>query len=80
MSELGIMEINHLNITINVGEPEALQGLKGTFERSCNVRVTLPGWYYRDGERLDKLVCSILREFGFQHVLSGRLGRVVAWR
>jgi FkbM family methyltransferase len=80
LSELGILEINHLNITVNGGEPEALQGLKGTLARSHNVRVTLPGWYYRDGARLDKLVCSILREFGFQNVLSGRLGRVVAWK
>jgi FkbM family methyltransferase len=80
MAEFGVSEINFLSITVNGGEPEVLEGLSRTIAASPSLVVTTPGWYYRDGERLDKKLVGQLKEMGFAHVYSGTLGRVIAWR
>ena len=77
---LGINKINYLNVTVNGGEPEVIIGLEHTIKQSDRLAVTMPGWYYRDGERLDNLLASQLTALGFDHVKTGRLGRVIAWR
>lgn len=80
LSSLEISSINYLNITINGGEPEALEGLEKTINNSDNIRVTMPGWYFRDGERLDNKLRIILENMNFPNIYSGKKGRVIAWK
>ena len=80
LKNLGIDKIHYLNVTVNGGEPEVIMGLKETIKRSDRLAVTMPGWYYRDGERLDRLLASQLTEHGFETVKTGKLGRIIAWR
>ena len=80
LKSLNIDKIQYLNVTVNGGEPEVILGLEETIKRSDRLAVTMPGWYYRDGERLDRLLASQLTDLGFENVKTGDLGRVIAWR
>ncbi len=80
LSTLNINSINHLNITINGGEPEALEGLTKTIKNSENIRVTMPGWYVREGEKLDKNLERSLKKMNFSNIHLGKKGRVLAWK
>ena len=76
----GIKQINYLSITVNGGEPEVLLGLKKTIENSKNIKITMPGWYYRDGKKLSKMLVKILDSFNFTNLKEGKKGRVIAWK
>ena len=80
LSKLEINKLDHLNITINGGEPEALEGLRSTIENSNDIRITMPGWYFRDGERLDKTLKRSLKELKFSNIYLSKKGRVLAWK
>ena len=80
LSKLQINSLNYLNITINGGEPEALKGLELTIKNSENIRITMPGWYFRDGERLDKNLERLLKKLYFSNIYLGKKGRVIAWK
>lgn len=76
----GVEHVDHLSVTVNGGEPEVLLGMQGIIDRSDGIRVTTPGWYFRDGKRLDAELRKILQGMGFANVLTGHLGRVIAWK
>ncbi|MCW8905853.1 MAG: FkbM family methyltransferase [Sedimenticola sp.] len=80
LSQIGIDKVNHVSITVNGGEPEALEGMANTIKASDNLRITMPGWYYRDGERLDVILERKLVQMGLSNVIKGKLGRVLAWK
>ena len=80
LANLGIDTIDYLNVTVNGGEPEVIIGLSETISRSRKMAVTMPGWYYRDGKRLDKLLSSHLSDLGFANIKTGKLGRIIAWQ
>ena len=80
LKDMGIKKIQYLNVTVNGGEPEVIDGLKETINQSDHMAVTMPGWYYRDGERLDHVLGEQLRGLGFDQVKTGSLGRIIAWR
>ncbi len=80
LEHMGIDKVNHVSITVNGGEPEALDGMKKTIDASDNFRITMPGWYFRDGERLDEILERKLIQMGFNNVIKGNLGRVLAWK
>lgn len=80
LRQLGIEKIDHLSVTINGGEPEALLGLSEIINNSEHMRITAPGWYYRDGERLDAILQRVLCELNFKKIKTGKLGRVIAWK
>jgi FkbM family methyltransferase len=80
LETLAINTVDLVNITINGGEVDALQGMKKTLNRSENIRITLAGWYYLSD---DKKVCDVavplLKRAGFVTLLGER-GRVLAWK
>lgn len=80
MKILGIKSVNHINITINGGEPEALDGASETIKSSEKIKITMPGWYVRDGKKLYKVLFNKLRDLGFRQIMIGKLGRVIAWK
>lgn len=79
LAELGIVDIDLVSITVNGGEPEALAGMQKTLEISEKPRITLAGWYQRQGRRVCDVVEPELQQMGFT-VMKGRLGRVLAWK
>jgi len=80
LKSLGVSEVNHISITVNGGEPEALEGLRNTIGWSKNLRISMPGWYMRDDKRLDKILRPQLESLGFRTIMTGKLGRVIAWK
>ena len=79
LQELGIQRCNHVSITVNGAEPEVLMGMQETLSASLNVRITIAGWYYREGRRIAEIVNPVLKKMGF-NVITGKLGRVLAWK
>lgn len=80
LADFNLEKIDYLSITINGGEPEAVLGLRNTIERSNNIKVTMPGWYFRDGSRLDSVLIKILKDMNFSNIHNGKKGRVIAWK
>lgn len=67
-----------ISMTINGAELEAVKGMKNTFKQNSQLRLSIAGWYRRDGVRICDLIYPILKEYGF-HVFLGRKGGVLAW-
>jgi len=78
LAGLGLNEVDFINITVNGAEPDVLAGMGRTLANSPRARVTLAGWYRRDGVQIADLVRPQLTDHGFT-VMTGRLGRVLAW-
>ena len=68
-----------LNITINGYEPEAVNGAHQTIINSPSIKITLAGWYKRNGVRICDLIEPKLTSMGL-HVIKGQLGRLLAWK
>lgn len=80
MNELSIGQADTINITVNGGEYDALQGMQKLIKNSDKIKITLAGWYYLPNKmRVADVVEPLLQEWGF-NVLKGRLGRVLAWK
>jgi len=79
LEEHGMRELGLISITINGAEPEAVKSLKPFLANSRSPRLSLAGWYLRDGKRICELVEPILREAGLRTLVSP-LGRVLAWK
>ncbi len=73
-----VNSVDYINITVNGAEPEVIEGMQGVLEKSKNLRLTTPGWYYREGVKLYKIIVPQLESAGL-NVISGKLGRVLAW-
>jgi len=67
------------SITINGAEIEAIRGMKRTLRQCKHVRLTIAGWYERNGMRICDIVSPILRQEGF-HVHIGKKGGLLAWK
>lgn len=78
LSKLEINKRGYLNITINGSDPEDLEGLRPTIQNSNYIRLTMSGWYFRDGERLDKTLERFLKELNFSNIYLGKKGRVLS--
>jgi len=68
-----------VSITVNGAEIEAIDGMKETLRQCEHIRLSIAGWYKRDGKRVCDIISPILRESGLE-VAVGRKGRVLAWR
>lgn len=79
LKELNITSIDFVNITVNGFEREALLGMERTLANSPSARITLAGWYYKDGQRICDIISPDLERMGFT-VRVGQLGRVLAWK
>jgi len=79
LKELDINKIDHISITINGGEPEALAGAQNTLRLPGKKRVSLAGWYKRQNKRICDIVEPELHQLDYT-VIKGRLGRVLAWK
>jgi FkbM family methyltransferase len=77
--EAGLNSVDRISLTINGAELEAVQGMKNVVEASKQIRISLAGWYKREGHRIADLVEPILCSYGLQ-VAIGRLGSVFAWK
>jgi FkbM family methyltransferase len=75
----GMDSVDRISITINGAEVEAVQGMEATVKQSRNIRISLAGWYKRDGRRIADIVSPLLKEYGL-HVAIGREGGVLAWK
>jgi FkbM family methyltransferase len=76
---VGMDSVDRISITINGAEVEAVQGMMSTAKQSKNIRISLAGWYKRDGRRIADIVSPLLQEYGL-HVAIGREGGVLAWK
>jgi FkbM family methyltransferase len=78
LAELDVKQVDHVNITVNGGEHDAIIGMRKTLHK-FKPTITLAGWYYVNK---DQKVCDIvgpyLKSVGYK-VLVGKLGRVLAW-
>lgn len=80
LEELSITQVDMVNITVNGGEYDVLQGMTKLLESSDKIKITLAGWYHLPNKkRVADVVDPLLQELGFT-VLKGRLGRVLAWK
>ena len=71
--------IDIVSITLNGAEVEALQGMEKTLAGSSSMRMSIAGWYKRDGKRVCDIIRPILKEAGFETAV-GKRGGVLAWR
>ena len=75
----GINSVDYINITVNGAEPEVIEGASELLRQSSQLRLTTPGWYYRESVKLHKIIVPQLMELGLK-AQAGRLGRVLAWK
>ena len=68
-----------VSITVNGAEVEVLEGMKNTLLCSNDIRLTIAGWYKRNGQKICEILEPKLCQLGFE-VVTGRLGRVLAWK
>ncbi len=71
--------VDYISITVNGAELEAVEGMSQTLERCPSLRLSIAGWYRREGERICDRITPILRKAGFQ-VAVGRMGAILAWK
>lgn len=79
LSDLDIETVDYINITVNGAEPEVIEGMERVLQKSVNLRLTTPGWYYRGSTKLHKIIVPQLETAGL-NVVRGKLGRVLAWK
>jgi FkbM family methyltransferase len=79
LSDLGLSSVDIASITINGAEVEAIEGMINTLETSGRIRLTIAGWYKRDGQRICDILLPVLRAAGLK-VVVGRDGGILAWR
>ena len=71
--------VDAISITINGAEVEAIEGMSDTLERCKHLRLSIAGWYKRDGIRICDIISPIFHKAGF-NVEVGRKGGVLAWK
>jgi FkbM family methyltransferase len=74
-----IKSLDRLSLTINGAEVEAVNGMQETLVSSPRLRMSIAGWYKRDGRRICDIISPVLIQHGF-HVAVGRDGGVIAWK
>ena len=55
VEELNWERVDYISLTINGAEPEALIGALNVFENNEKVRLSICGWYERDGVKIEKI-------------------------
>jgi len=78
LDDLGITDVSLISLTINGAELEAIEGMSKTLE-TCSPRLSIAGWYLRDGHPVWERAMSLLKEKGYETV-KGNKGRVFAWK
>lgn len=79
LARLNIPCVDFISLTVNGAELEAVEGMKHTLTHCANLRLSIAGWYRRDGERIADIVAPNLKAAGFQ-VAIGKMGAVFAWK
>jgi len=79
MKELGVDSLDRASITINGAELEAVNGMKTTLERSQRLKISIAGWYKRNGRRICDTLSLILQGYGY-NVATGQKGALFAWK
>ena len=74
LSDLGISEVNILSVTLNGAEVEAIRGMKKLLVDSKSIRLSLAGWYKRNG----RMICEIVEPTLLQWGLNVAVGEKVA--
>jgi len=70
---------NLISLTVNGAEVEAVHGMEVTLSQCQQMRLSIAGWYTRDGKRICDIITPSLKECDFQ-VAVGKLGGVFAWK
>lgn len=78
VDEMALDGVDVISLTINGAELEGLEGGLKTVER-FRPRLTIAGWYHRDGKRVDELISPVLRRIGYDFLI-GPVGRIYAWK
>lgn len=78
LDDLGVTDVSLVSLTINGAELEAIEGMSKTLE-TCSPRLSIAGWYLRDGHPIWERAVSLLKEKGYETV-RGNKGRVFAWK
>lgn len=79
LDSIDAQRLDMINLTINGGEVEAIRGMSRILGSGLPLRITLAGWYQRDGHRICDILAPEISRYGFE-VRTGRLGRLLAWR
>jgi len=77
VSDLELQRVSLVSLTVNGAEIEALRGMQKTL-REFAPRLSIAGWYERNGVPIHREVTALLDEYGYQ-TLIGRYGRVYGW-
>jgi len=77
VKEKELKEVSLISLTVNGAEIEALRGAEQTL-LNFGPRLTIAGWYERDGVPLHREITSLLSECNYQTEV-GRYGRVYGW-
>lgn len=78
LDELNVANVSVISLTINGAELEAIEGMSKTLE-AYSPRLSIAGWYLRDGTPIWRKARSLLKEKGYETV-KGNKGRVFAWK
>jgi FkbM family methyltransferase len=71
--------IDRISVTVNGAEVETIKGAAQTLRNSRNPRISLAGWFKRDGVRICDIVAPLLRSSRL-NVAVGSRGSVFAWK
>ena len=78
VKEVGWKTVDGISCTANGAEIEAVQGMAGVLSGEDSVRLSIAGWYRRDGQRIADILVPQLQELGLQ-VRVGIKGGVYVW-
>jgi len=77
LKEVGCIDI--ISMTVNGAEVEAIEGAKKTLQQCEHIRLSIAGWYKRDGKRICDIISPVLQEMGLE-VVVGQKGMVLAYK
>lgn len=78
LNDISINNVSLISLTINGAELEAIEGMSKTLE-IYSPRLSVAGWYLRNGQPIWKIIVPLLKDKGYRTVLGNR-GRVLAWK
>lgn len=75
----GKEQVDHISLTVNGAEVEAVEGMKRTLSAMSKVRISAAGWYTRNGQRICHIISPRLKDLNF-NIAVGKAGGVFAWK
>lgn len=79
IEEMDVDRVDHVSITVNTAEVEALEGLARTMDR-FSPNLSIAGWLVRDGRKVHEYIVEQIAKFPGYEYRVGQTGRILAWK